>query len=337
MAGDNGHAVMRNIPLGAIRENPVALRPVDRSNEDYLNLLDSIKKRGVLLPIVVREFPNPEHPEQMLYGLIDGLQRYSASLDAGMKEIPARVVDMDAAQIEETQIIANAQKIETKPVQYAQQIARLFERNPTLTISELANKLSKSIGWIHKMLGLIRNLHEEIKPLVDSSKIKLANACALSKLPKEEQATWVDRAMTQDPGEFGAGVASRVKAIKEARRKGREESPPVFEPVPHARTWKEIKDEFLNATLGPRLVTTNNIESPVEAFALAIAWCAHMDPASKTQQVMEHEARERKSKEESEKRALERTKQRQEEAEKTRRELEEKIAKREAEATGAPA
>ena len=322
----NGHAIMKNIPLGMIRENPVALRPVDRGNEDYLNLVDSVKKRGVLLPIVVREYADPENKDKILYGLIDGLQRYTASLDAGLKEIPARVVDMDAATIEETQIIANAQKIETKPVQYAQQIARLFERNPTLTIAEVASKLSKSIGWVHKMLGMVRNLNEEIKPLVDESKIKLANAHAISKLPKEEQPSWVDRAMTQDPGEFGAAVAARVKTIKESRRKGKEEAPAVFEPVPHSRTWKEIKDEFFNPAIGPSLVKTNGIQSPEAGFALAIAWCAHMDPLSKTHQVMEHEAREAKRKEEAEKRALERTKQRQEEAAITRRQLEDKIA-----------
>ena len=328
---------LRYIPIGLIRENPVALRPVDRENEDYLGLVASIRKDGVLNPIVVREVEDPEKPGAKLYGLIDGLQRYNASLDAGIKEIPAHITTADQARIEEMQIIANAQKIETRPVQYAQQIARLLERNPLMTITELSGKLSKSTTWIHKMLGMVKHLHEEIKPLVDDARIKLFNATELAKLPVEEQPAWVDRAMTQAAGEFSAAVAARVKEIKEARKKGRAESPPEFQPVAHARKLSEVKGEFEKAVIGPLLVKGLKITDPTEAFALGVAWTLHMDPDSKVVQKQEHDAREKKRKEESDKRALERTKQKQDEAEKTRQELEKRIAERAAQAAKEPA
>jgi ParB/RepB/Spo0J family partition protein len=327
-----GESKLGNVPTARIRENAVALRPVDKESEAYLQLADSVKKRGILNPILVREFEDPDNPGNMLYGLIDGLQRYNAALDAGMKTIPAKIVTMDQAEIEENQIIANATRIETRPYQYAEQLGRLLERNPTMGINDLAGKLSKSPGWIYKMLGMVRNINKDLEDHVNDGRVKLSNAYELSKLPKEEQPQWVDRAMTQDPGEFTAAVAARVKTIKEARKKGKPEGPVVFEPVAHARKWAEIKTEFLNKAMRDSIINRNKLTSAAEGWDMAIAWCSNMDPDSQAHQRADHEARETENKAASEKRKLERAKQREEEAAKTRADLEAKVKER----TGAP-
>lgn len=329
-AVENGQQQYRTavIKLSQIRESPVALRSVDKESEQYQQLADSVRKRGILTPILVREFEDPEKPGQMLYGLIDGLQRYSAALDAGQTEIPAQIRDMNQAEVEENQIIANAKRIETKPIEFARQIERLFARKPTLTAQELCNTLSCSTTWLYKVMGINRNLHDDLKPLADDSRISMANAYELSKLPKEEQATWSDRAMTQDVGEFTAAVAARVKEIKEAKKAGRKAAPPTFEPVAHARKWAEVKNEFLNHGYRDSMIKRHKVTTPEAGWDLAIAWVANMDPDSQVQQRQDHEAREKKRTEESETRKLERAKQRQDEAAKQRAELEAKIEER---------
>lgn len=333
--GSNGKSPDRVgiIPLSKIRENAVALRPVNKESEEYQNLADSVKKRGVMIPILVREFQNPDNKNEVLYGLIDGLQRYNAALDAGLTEIKAAITEMDQAEIEEAQIVANAQKIETKPIQYARQIERLLARNPTLTVNELAGRLSTTAGWLYKMLGMNKNLHPDLKELVDNQQMALTNAIELAKLPQDEQPTWSDKAMTMDGGEFTANVAARVKAIKEARKKGRAETPPTFEPVPHGRPLKELKMEFNTHANRDSMINRHKATTPQAGWDLAIAWSVNMDPDSQAQQRMDNEAKEAKRKEEAESKKLERSRQREVEAQKTRAELEAKIAQR----GGAPA
>lgn len=102
--------VLKSIPLSLIRENPVALRNVNRKGEGYLGLVDSVRKDGVLNAIVVREIKDPTNGN-VVYGLVDGLHRFSAASDAGLTEIPAQVKDMDDAAVLEAQLIANVHKI----------------------------------------------------------------------------------------------------------------------------------------------------------------------------------------------------------------------------------
>lgn len=97
---------LKSIPLVHIRENPNALREVNRSTEGYQGLVDSIQKNGVLNAILVRECVDP-NTKTTFYGLIDGLHRFNAAKDAGLTEIPAQVRSMDDADVLEAQVLAN--------------------------------------------------------------------------------------------------------------------------------------------------------------------------------------------------------------------------------------
>lgn len=311
VAEEDGYRVAV-IPIQNIRRNVVALRDVDRESEGYIGLVDSIKEKGILNPIVVREIHDPETGE-LLYGLIDGLHRWHAAQDAGLKLIPAQIKNMDQAEVEEAQIVGNVHKIETHPVQYTKQLERLMARNPLMTVSELAKRLSKSPEWLYQRFGLLK-LEKDIADLVDEGKIKLSNAYQLAKLPKEDQPHYVERAMTMEPGEFTPTVSARVKEVREARRQGRAANPPGYEPIPHQRKWAEVKAEFLNTVVGPYLISESNITKPLDAWKLAVAWVSNMDPRSKQQQLEKHEAEKRDKEEKKKKRELERAQQRHREA-----------------------
>ena len=69
------------VALDKIRENPVALRSVNRDSETYRELVKSIRENGLLSPITVRQTDGP------FFELIDGLLRFSACKDAGILEI----------------------------------------------------------------------------------------------------------------------------------------------------------------------------------------------------------------------------------------------------------
>lgn len=265
------------IPLSSIRENPVALRAVNRQDADYLSFRDSVRTVGVLNPIVVREIPSSEG--EKLYGIIEGLHRYTASLDSGLPDIPAHVMNMSDADVMEAQLIGNVHKIETKPVEYSKQLQRILAANPLLTLTQLAAKLNKSSQWLSERLGILK-LDPKIASLVDEGRINLVNAYALAKLPVEEQGNFVDRAITMPPGEFTPTVLGRKKELDAAKRQGRDAAPAEFTPVPHIQKLAELKNEMEKPTVGPALINELAVTSAVDGFALGVRWALHMDPFS---------------------------------------------------------
>lgn len=308
---------LKHIPLNKIRENPVALRNVNRESEEYQGLVDSIRKDGVLNPIVVRSIVDPDTKEE-LYGLVDGLHRYTASQDAGRETIPAHVTTMEESKILEAQILANIHKVETKPVEYSKQLVRILAQNPLMTTSELAATLSKSPTWLVERLGLTK-LAESIASLVDEGKINLSNAYALAKLPAEEQPNFLDRAMTMQPQEFVPTVNGRIKELRDAKRQGRAATPAEFVPVARLRKVGEVKEEFQQGTVGKVLCAELKPKSVEEAFALGVAWALHMDPASVA-------ADRQKDKEAREAREAEKEKRKKEREEKAKQEAASKAA-----------
>lgn len=299
------------IPLNKIRENPVALRSVNKQSDEYVGLVDSVRKNGVLNSITVREVKNGDG--ETVYGLIDGLHRFSAASDAGLTEIPAQVLSMDDAAVLEAQVVANVHKVETRPVEYAKQLMRILTQNPTLTITELSAKLSKSPAWLGERLGLVK-LEEKISKLVDEGKVNLSNAYALSKLPPEEQPNFLDRAMTLSPSEFVPMATARVKEVRDAKRQGREAKPEGFQPVAFLRKIAELKNEMEEAKVANALVKSLGITNPVDAFSLGVKWALNMDPSSIEAQKQKDAARRAQAEEEKSKRKAEREAKKQQEA-----------------------
>ena len=207
-----------HISLDKIRLNPVALRDVQRKEQEFTELVDSVRRHGVMSAISVIRKPGADGKE---FELVDGLQRFSASQEAGRPTIPAQVLVVQDAERIIAQVIGNAVRLETKPVEYAKALMKILGYNPTWTEAELASKVSKSPAWINRQLGLLR-LNQKAKILVDDNRIPVANAYVLAKLPEEEQDNWIERAQTQQASEFTQAVLERAKQIKEANRKGQE-------------------------------------------------------------------------------------------------------------------
>jgi len=304
---------LKVISLDTIRENPVALRTVDRKSEDYLGLVASIKEKGFLGAITVRAKTDEESGDEF-FELIDGLHRFSAAKDAGLSEINVDVVNLDDDKVLEAQIMANIHKIETKPMQYTQQLKRILSRNPLMTEAELASKIGKSSQWIKARLDLTKITNETIVNLIDEGKIGLANAYALAKLPTEEMSDFVDRAMTMAPDEFVPAVQSRVKEIKEAKRKGEDAAPQEFVPVAFMQKLKDIKTQLESGDAAVELVAATGVNTPVEGFQLGIKWVLHLDPKSIEDQKAKDEARKAERAEAAKKRKAERAKKKAENA-----------------------
>lgn len=294
-----------NVPTSQIRKSDVALRGVQRQTEKYLLLLDSIKKCGVLNSILVREQTDVTTGTKF-YGLIDGLQRFTAACDAGLAEIPANIVNMDDAEVLEAQLITNLNRIETRPADVSKHLLRILSRNPFMTKQQLAERVCQSLTWVEQRLGL-SDLQKEIQDLVNTGKIHLTNAYALSKIDVSEQASHVEAAMTESPKTFVPRMKQRVKEIRDNAKAGRDAGPVGFQPVQYMQKVSDVKKELEDGCpIGKILIKKGNISDPVEAFKAAIEWMLHFDADSKAEQKRDYDAKARKREEEKEKLKAER-------------------------------
>lgn len=300
------------VQLVNIRENQDALRPVDKDSEDFQQMVESVKLKGIMNPISVREVPpGPDGTKQValdgspIYGLVDGLHRYTAAIAAGLKEIPVNIMDLDEGQLYEAQIISNVHKKETRAAEYGKAIQRIMGLYPTRTVAQQAAMLGKNSTWLKGILGL-NNLTPEIQELVNDGKINQANAFPLSRIPQGEQADWVERAMTEKSDVFGPACQARCKELKAAAKEGRKANPEQFVAQPYNRKYAEIKEEQDAGC--KKLVTeisAKGITNPVEVIKFVLDWVTNMDAETLAKKQADWQAKQEKKKADAEKMAKE--------------------------------
>ncbi len=165
-----------NIPIENILPNPY--QPRKNFNKLSLEeLSDSIKSYGVLQPVNVRKVGNGG------YELIAGERRVRAAKIAGLREIPAivvEVVEQDSAVIA---LIENLQREDLSFLDEAEGYYNLINDHG-MTQEELAKKVGKNQSTIANKLRLLR-LPENIKKAILEHNLTERHARALLKLPDE--------------------------------------------------------------------------------------------------------------------------------------------------------
>ena len=324
--------VMASLDPKKVKGNPAALRDVNKETEEYEGLLASVRQVGIMNAVSVRVNTDGD-AEEFSHTLIDGLHRHTAAIDAGLSTIPCLVKSLNDCEVLQAQLIANAHKIETKPVQYSKQLERILAYKPTMTQAELASELGKTGKWLSDRLGLMK-LAEKIGALVDSGELNLSNAYILAKLPEDEQANFIEAALVDSMGEFAPKIKERLTEIKKAKREGKDTGPAEFAPSAFLQKVGALKEELDSSEVGKALLAKHSVTAPQEAWNLAIKWSLHMDPDSVSAQKEKDDERKARNKEKSEGRAAEKADKKaskaQDTANKLRKEADAEKAKEEA-------
>jgi len=285
-----------DIPVGLIRiVEKGMLRGVDKTEEEYVRLRDSISRKGVLNPVVVREIKDPVTGAPA-YSLVDGLQRFTSSCDLGLTTIPARIMSMADAEVLENQIVANYHRVTTKQASYAKALLSIVMSNPTLTFAELAARIGVEPAWLQQRLTLTK-LGEKAKSLTDEGKITLSNAYLLAKMPEADQDLYSQQAMTLPANEFAPLAKRRIEEINKALREGRKEQKPVYVPTPKLRKMSELRDESNAWVARAQLlaaVGVGDLSTPAEGFnrgfELGVNFALSMDPLTQASEKQKFEA-----------------------------------------------
>jgi ParB family transcriptional regulator, chromosome partitioning protein len=151
-------------------------------------LSESIKKQGVLQPIVVRRRNDG-------YEIVAGERRWRAATRAGLHEIPAIVKELSDGDALQVALIENIQRQDLDPLEEAAAYGRLISEY-RLTQEQLADALGKNRATIANTLRLLK-LPVEVQELLARGQLSAGHARALMTLGNEEQLVKLAREAVQ--------------------------------------------------------------------------------------------------------------------------------------------
>ena len=147
------------------------------SKENLEELVQSIKERGVIQPIVVR----PDKSAENKYEIIAGERRWLASQNAGLNEVPVVVLNVDDEKSLEFAIVENVQRIDLNPIEESQGYQRLVDEF-NYNQEKLSKFIGKSRSYITNSLRLL-SLPQEVLTLVEQGLLSAGHARTLVGLP----------------------------------------------------------------------------------------------------------------------------------------------------------
>ena len=198
---------VRQVPLNWIR--PCALQPrKDFPAETLRELADSIRERGIVQPLLVREilWPSPpstplsasspgegggweggegETKQSQQFELIAGERRWRAAQLLGLSEVPVIVRQADDRAVLELALIENLQRENLNPLEEAQGYAQLVGQFQ-LTQEEVAAKVGKSRAVVANALRLLK-LPVVIRTYLRDGRISVGHAKVILGLADEKQ------------------------------------------------------------------------------------------------------------------------------------------------------
>lgn len=159
---------------------PGKYQPRGEMEETPLNeLADSIKKQGVLQPLLVRELSDGR------YEIIAGERRWRASQLAGLKEVPVIHKQVDDETAMAMALLENLQREDLNAMDQARAMHRLTTEF-ALTHQQVAELLSKSRAAVSNFLRLM-SLSDSVKKLLEHGDLDMGHARALLMLDEEQQ------------------------------------------------------------------------------------------------------------------------------------------------------
>lgn len=149
-------------------------QPRKNFEESSLNdLVNSVKERGVIQPIIVRKSNN----DKAKYEIIAGERRWLAAQKAGLHEVPVLITEVDDLKSLEFAIIENVQRQDLNAIEEAKGYQRLID-DFKYDQEKVAKFIGKSRSHITNCLRLL-TLPNEVLSLIENQKLTPGHAKVL--------------------------------------------------------------------------------------------------------------------------------------------------------------
>ncbi|AXI02798.1 ParB/RepB/Spo0J family partition protein [Aquirhabdus parva] len=211
--------------------------------ESLTDLADSIKRHGVMQPIVVRRIGGSDDEAQ--YEIIAGERRWRAARIAGLSVIPAIIRDLPDELAIALALIENIQREDLSPMEQAFALQR-FHDEFGMSHQEIAETVGKARATVSNLLRLM-SLNEEVKTMLDHGDLDMGHARALLALTLEDQSI------------IARVVVGRGLSVRQTEQLIRERlNPPAAKPVRVAPADIGDLERRLAERLGARVELSHN-------------------------------------------------------------------------------
>jgi ParB family chromosome partitioning protein len=196
-AAGRNDGVLRDIAVGDL--SPGKYQPRTRMDKVALDeLAQSIKERGIVQPILVREIKPGK------FEIVAGERRWRAAQIAGLGLVPALVREIADEQALGIGLIENIQREDLNAIEEATGIKRLIEEF-NLTHETAAQAVGRSRVAVTNLLRLLE-LAKPVQDMVMEAKLDMGHARALLALGKSKQV------------ELAHQIVAKLLSVREAER-----------------------------------------------------------------------------------------------------------------------
>jgi len=206
--------------------------------EEQRNLVASIRKSGIIQPIVVRRLENG-------YEIIAGERRWRAAQEAGLKEVPIIVREAGDLDMAEISLVENIQRSDLNPIEEAEAFLTLMIKFG-LSHEEVSSRVGKDRTTVTNAVRLLK-LTPEVREALSKRQLTAGHARALLSLSSAAEQI----RLLRDILKKGLNVRETELLVRGIRKKA-------------SQTRKQIKDEqlaYLESKLSRSLMTNVRIRT----------------------------------------------------------------------------
>lgn len=172
----SGLGTLRTMPVEWLQ--PGRFQPRRHFDEEHIaDLVESIRDKGVLQPLLVRPLPG-QHGR---FEIIAGERRWRAAQRARLHQVPVIVNDLSDREALEIALVENLQRQDLSPLEEADGYRRLMEEF-SHTQEELAKAVGKSRSHVANMIRLLA-LPDPVRELLEQGELTAGHARALLTAP----------------------------------------------------------------------------------------------------------------------------------------------------------
>ena len=231
-----------SLPISQVE--PGVKQPRKRFDEDSLHdLADSIRTHGVIQPLTVRRLSSG------YYQIIAGERRWRAAKLAGLREIPAVIIEADDRKVMELGLIENLQREDLNPIEEANGYHVLIDEYG-MTQEEVAQRVGKSRPAVANALRLLA-LPDAVHQLLEEGKLSAGHARAILSVPSGElQKKLAQKVIAED-------LSVRQTEALAKRLAAGEKEPPSPSPGPDLSIYLRAAEKDLAARFGRKVHIVN--------------------------------------------------------------------------------
>ena len=263
-SGGPGGERVRTLPIDAVKPNPE--QPRKKIDPETLSeLAESIRKQGVIQPILVEERADGG------YMIVAGERRWRACGKAGLSEVPVIVRRFTPEQKLEIALVENIQREDLTPMEEARAYHHLIE---ALGISQqdVAERVGKNRSTVANSLRLLK-LPEAMRSAVDGGRLSAGHARALLSVvnPADQELLFskitAESLSVRDAENAAAGMNRGSKPGASSGSSGSSGAPRPEDPE-----MRDLEEQFI-AALGTRV----NLRGDFSKGRIEISWFSRDD------------------------------------------------------------